>query len=374
MSDAAAQTPAPNTKRKPAFARLIASRGFQRWAARFPLTRGIVRREGEALFDVLAGFTHSQVLMALVQLDVPSRLMGGAQSVRALGLATSVPPDRMQILLRAGAALGLLKSKRGDRYALTRRGAALVGVPGLTQMIAHHDVLYRDLADPAAFFRGQTTPELAGFWPYVFGGDVPEDTAQTYSDLMAQSQILVAEDTLAAVSFDGVSKLMDVGGGTGAFLSAVGQAHAKPDLVLFDLPPVVPAATARFASAGLSARTEVIPGSFREGPLPQGADAISLVRVLYDHADATVSDLLAKCFAALPSGGRLVISEPMRGERQPSRAGDVYFALYTLAMETGRARSRDEIAKLCADAGFSKITKPRAGRPFVTSCLVAEKS
>lgn len=371
MTDAA--LPPSRAPRARGFSRLIASRGFQRWAARFPLTRGIVRREGEALFDILAGFTHSQVLMALVQLDVPQRLMDGPQSLDALALATGVPRPRMLILLRAGVALGLLKQKRRGRYALTRRGAALVGVPGLTQMIAHHDVLYRDLADPAAFFRGETTPELAGFWPYVFGGDVPEAEAQTYSDLMAQSQLLVADDTLAAVSFDGVSRLMDVGGGTGAFLTAVGTAHAQPDLTLFDLPPVVPAATARFARAGLATRTQVIPGSFREGPLPQGADAISLIRVLYDHADETVTDLLAKCFDALPSGGRLIISEPMLGERAPSRAGDVYFALYTLAMQTGRARSRAEIAQLCAQAGFTQIKTPHASRPFVTSCITAQK-
>lgn len=366
-------TSARGKMRLPGMSRLVASRGFQRWAARFPLTRGIVRREGEALFDLLAGFTHSQVLMALVQLDVPQRLFENPQSVNDLAQATGVPPERMEILLRAGAALGLVKQKRRQRYAVTRRGAALVGVPGLTQMIAHHDVLYRDLADPAAFFRGETTPELAAFWPYVFGGDVPAETAQTYSDLMAQSQVLVAEDTLSAVSFDGISKLMDVGGGTGAFLTAVGQAHKAPELTLFDLPPVVPAANARFAQAGLANRTEVIPGSFRDGPLPKGADAISLVRVLYDHEDATVADLLAKCFDALPSGGRLIVSEPMRGENAPTRAGDVYFALYTLAMGTGRARSRAEIAALCVAAGFEQITKPRAGRPFVTSCVTAQK-
>ena len=34
-------------------ARLIASRKFQKWAAQFPITRRLVRREGEALFDLL---------------------------------------------------------------------------------------------------------------------------------------------------------------------------------------------------------------------------------------------------------------------------------------------------------------------------------
>ncbi len=112
---------------------------------------------------------------------------------------------------------------------------------------------------------------------------------------------------------------------------------------------------------------------FRTGPLPEGADAISLIRVLYDHSDETVTDLLAKCYAALPSGGRLIISEPMTGGTHPTRAGDAYFALYTLAMRTGRTRSAYEIKSLCHAAGFEDVKTPAARRPFVTSCVEARK-
>ena len=358
----------------PRLRKLVAARGFQKWAARNFLTRRIVRTEGEALFDLVAGFCHSQVLQALIAFNIPTRLMDGPARADALARQTAVPDDRMLVLLRAGAALGLLKQKRGDRFALTRRGAALVGVPGLQQMIMHHDVLYRDLSDPVAFFRGETQPELAGFWPYVFGGDVEPQDAATYSDLMAQSQLLVADDTLDAVNLSGVSRLMDVGGGTGAFLAQLGARHAGPDLTLFDLPAVVPQAEARFAAAGVSARTTIAPGSFRTDTLPDGADAISLIRVLYDHTDATVAERLAKCFAALPVGGRLIISEPMRGGAKPERAGDAYFALYTLAMGTGKARSAQEGAALCQQAGFSDIQMPKPRRPFVTRCVTAVKN
>ncbi|MBD3665057.1 methyltransferase domain-containing protein [Sulfitobacter sp. TSTF-M16] len=354
-------------------ARLVASRGFQRWAARFPLTRGLVRREGEALFDLLAGFCHSQVLMALVQLEIPEKLMQGAQSAAALARVSDVPEDRMVILLRAGVSLGLLKIRRGGAFALTTRGAALVGVPGLAQMIRHHDVFYRDLADPVAFFRGDVETELAGFWPYVFGGDMAPEVAQTYSDLMAESQVLVAEDTLDSVNLSGARHLMDVGGGTGVFAGSVGKAYPGVELTLFDLPQVADAAHARFAQLGLSERAQVVSGSFRDGALPKGADAISLVRVLYDHADDTVADLLATCFAALPPGGMLLISEPMTGGARPERAGDVYFALYTLAMRTGRARSIEEISDLVSAAGFNVTQTPKPRRVYVTRCLVAQK-
>jgi demethylspheroidene O-methyltransferase len=373
VSDAAPPLPRRGW-RWPSLARIAARPGFQAWAARFPLTQGLVRREGAAMMDLVAGFVHSQTLAALVEFGTLDAILDTPRSTDALARLASVPPDRMAVLLRAAAALGLIRDRRGCWHA-TLRGAALAGVPGLAGMIRHHAVLYRDLADPAAFFRGQTRTELADFWPYVFGAGAAEDPARAarYSALMADSQALVADDTLAAVSLQGVRRLMDVGGGTGAFLTAAGRRWPDLRLRLVDLPAVVPGALSRFADAGLAARAEVMPLSFRDAPLPPGADAVSLVRVLYDHQDDTVRDLLAKVHAALPPGGRVIVSEPMAGARRPDRAGDAYFAPYCLAMTTGRARSSAETGSLLAEAGFTAIRAPRATRPFVTSVIEARR-
>ena len=355
--------------------RLVAKPGFQRWASDFPLTRGRARRDGAALFEVVQGFVKSQVLMALVELDVFRRLRAGPMTSDDLGHALDLPADRMQILLQAGAAMGLLKRKRGNRFGLARQGAALMGVPGLEAMIRHHRAFYRDLEDPVALLRGPDQTELSEFWPYVFGarGDVAPDTARTYSDLMAQSQVLVAQDTLRSTSLKGVNHLLDIGGGTGAFLEAVGTAYPELHMTLFDLPQVVPDASERFAAAGMADRVRIDAGSFREDPLPEGADAISLIRVLYDHADSTVQALLEKVYDALPAGGRLLISEPMGGGANPEASGDVYFAFYTMAMQTGRARSAEEIKSLCRAAGFDNIQSPRPRRAYVTRVLSAVK-
>jgi demethylspheroidene O-methyltransferase len=167
------------------------------------------------------------------------------------------------------------------------------------------------------------------------------------------------------VSLKGVSHLMDVGGGTGAFLRAVAAQYPALRLTLFDLPAVV-------AGAAPLPKLTVHPGSFRDDPLPKGADAISLIRVLYDHADSTVAALLASVRGALPPGGRLVISEPMSGGERPDPATDVYFAVYTLAMQTGRTRSAAEISRMLAAAGFSEIQARSGPRPYVTSIVTAK--
>ncbi|MGR3433359.1 MAG: methyltransferase [Shimia sp.] len=350
--------------------RLAASRRFQRLAARIPGLSQIARAEGAALFDVLAGFVSSQALAGLVELGTLEALSHGPADTATLAARAACPEDRMAILLRAVAAAGIVRLRRGT-WRLTTRGAALLGVPGLVPMIRHHGAFYRDLADPAAFARGEVETELAAFWPYVFGasGAVDPEVTRIYSDLMADSQVLVAEDTLRMVDLSGAGEVLDVGGGTGAFLAALGHAHPRPRLHLFDLPAVVPGAQSRFRAAALEARATITPGSFRDDPLPRGADAITLVRVLYDHAEATVAALLSAAFAALPPGGRIVVSEPMAGHRH----GDTYFALYTLAMRTGRTRTSDEIATLLRAAGFGDVRIPRAPRPFVTSVVQARK-
>jgi demethylspheroidene O-methyltransferase len=371
MTDSHLGAGVPQRRGGPGWAvRLALQPWFHRFCARMPGLRGIARGEGEALFSVVSGFVQSQALLALVELRVLHRLADGPLTTDRLAQLCAVPPDRMAVLAQAGAALRLMRRRR-DGWHLTVRGAAFLTVPGLEAMVRHHPVLYRDLSDPVAFFKGETQPELAGFWPYVFGAGGVADPAlaDRYSRLMADSQGLVADDTLRLVDFRGIGMLMDVGGGTGAFLAAVGRAHPGIRRRLFDLPAVVAGAESR-----LGPGVEVIPGSFRDDPLPQGADAISLIRVLYDHSDTTVAALLRACHDALPPGGKLIVSEPMSGGDRPDPATDVYFTVYTLAMQTGRTRSGEEIATMAQSAGFQIVQPARSLRPFVTSALVAARS
>ncbi|MEM9393898.1 MAG: methyltransferase [Pseudomonadota bacterium] len=348
--------------------RVAGSRGFQSWASAMPGTRRLAKNDGHALFDLVSGFVYSQILRAFVELDLPELLKSQPLPAWRLAARTGMDPRRMEVLCQGAAAIGLLKRTREGEYRLARLGAALPGVPGLSEMIEHHDVLYRDLEDPIAFLKGEGETELARFWPYVFGqaGTNDPDLAARYSRLMTESQALVAEETLRAVKFDGAHRLMDVGGGTGAFLRAVRAQYPDLRLRLFDLPAVL-------EDADLPKGADSEGGSFRTDTLPQGADVISLVRVLYDHTDTTVKALLKNVYDALPAGGQVVISEPMAGGDAPSRAGDAYFAFYTMAMQTGRARSVPQVSELLDLAGFSEVEHRPTYRDFVTSVVVARK-
>jgi len=57
--------------------RMVADPRFQKWAASFPLTRWVARRRARSLFDLCAGFVYTQVLYAVVRLDLIGTLSDG---------------------------------------------------------------------------------------------------------------------------------------------------------------------------------------------------------------------------------------------------------------------------------------------------------
>ncbi|MEM7211042.1 MAG: methyltransferase dimerization domain-containing protein, partial [Pseudomonadota bacterium] len=172
----------------------VASPDFQRWAATSWFTRAFAKRDSERVYDLVAGFVYSQTLLACTELGVLSTLQRGPASARLLAMRHGLPEDRMSALCQAAASVGLMARRRDGSYRLGRLGAAVIGVPGLEQMIRHHKVFYRDISDPVALLRGETDPELSHFWPYVMGADraANAETAAEYSALMATSQVLVA--------------------------------------------------------------------------------------------------------------------------------------------------------------------------------------
>lgn len=353
--------------------RLVSSPGFQRFAARFPLTRPVAERQSRAVFDLCAGFVYSQVLAAVVELGILPRLAERPHDTAELAAATKLEPAAMERLLRAAQALGLVSRRQGGRHGLGMKGAALLGNPGAMRMIEHHRILYRDLADPVALLRGEHTGTgLGAFWPYAAGErEETGGTVSAYSALMADSLSLVVEDVLDAFPFVRHRRMLDIGGGTGRFAIAVTQRVPGIAATVLDLPGVIAETRERLAAEPQAARLSALAGDAIAGPIPGGADLVTLIRVLHDHDDPEAMAILRNIRAALPPGGTLLIAEPMGGIRGAEAMADAYFGFYLLAMGSGRARRPQEIRQMLEQAGFHDIRPLRTRRPLLTSAIEA---
>lgn len=359
---------------------LISNPSFQRWAASFPLTRLIAERQSAALFDICSGFVYSQVLLACVRLDLFAKLAEGPKPCASLADELELSIDATQRLLRAAAALNLANELSGERYTLGDLGAAMIADPSIGAFVEHHSLLYSDLNDPVALLRGNVSTKLAAFWPYASQkpGDPPPVAADPqayarYSELMAQSQVLIAEDILDAFAPTGRRRWLDVGGGEGVFVGALAELAPEVEANLFDLPQVTVRARASLQKRGMLSRVTIHEGDFFSDPLPQGADVVSLIRVLHDHDDDSARALLTRIHAAMEPGGTLLIAEPMAGARGPERVGDAYFNFYLLAMGHGRIRNMAEFTTLLEGAGFGEVRALASRRPMLANILVAQR-
>jgi len=360
--------------------RLLASPVFQRRAAAFALTRPVARRHARDLFDLVAGFVYSQVLLACVQLRVFDLLAEGPQTLEHLARRLALPLDAAQRLLDAAVSLRLLEQRSGQRYGLGELGAPMVGNAAVAAMVEHHAALYADLADPVRLLRASKQERshnaLARYWAYDEAGSrgVADERVSTYSALMAASQPLVADQILDAYALQQHQCVLDVGGGDGRFLVAAARRAPSLRLMLADLPAVAEQARSRFQAAGIAQRASVFGLDFLSDALPTGADIASLVRVLHDHDDEAAMTILRAVHAALPAGGTLLLAEPMAGTPGAEAMGDAYFGFYLHAMGRGRPRRMAEQRAMLNAAGFESVRAVPTHLPLQTQLLVARRA
>ena len=356
---------------------MAASPGFQRWAGSFFLTRFIARRHARELFDLCSGFVYSQVLYACVQLNLFGKLRNGPLSMAEIAVAISLPLEGTERLVQAAGSLDLLEMTQDGRWRVTVNGASIAPNTGLEKLIEHNQLLYRDLLDPVAMLRDPRRSEtaIAAYFPYGEAGrpeDVDPIAAARYSDLMAATVPPLAEEVVDAYPVARHRKLLDVGGGIGAFLTLMGEHAPNLELMLFDLPAVAAHARAQLDKNGMANRAVVYDGNFQSDPLPTGADLISLVRVLLDHGDAVALTVLRRAREALEPGGTLLVVEPFSGIRGAERVGAAYFGLYLFAMGRGRARTIAQHQALLRAAGFSRTRIVPTRYPVHTGILAAQ--
>lgn len=355
--------------------RVLGDPGFQRFAARFPLTRPIVRSKARMMFDRVTGFTYSQVIAACIEVGLLDLLVDGARDLADIADRVAIPLDGTDRLLRAAASIGLAERVAPDRWALGAEGAALRGNHGIAEMVMHHRLLYADLADPVAMLRrGPGGGQLSNYWTYAESvGQGDGEQVEAYSGLMAASQPLIATHVIDSYPFSRHRQMLDVGGGQGAFIAAVADRMPDMALALFDLPAVGQRARHALNCAGHGARVTIHGGNFLSDALPSGYDLITLIRVLHDHDDTPALQLLRNIHAALPPRGRLLIAEPMAETPGAETAGDGYFGMYLWAMGSGRPRSMNEIAGMLRTAGFSSSRPVSTPLPLTVSAIVAQR-
>ena len=350
--------------------RVLANQKFQKWAAKMPLVRRIASQKAVELHHLTAGFVYTQTLTAVIQSNLLAVLQGRIETTKSVAAMCGLSPQAAFTLLTASRALKLTDEVTPGHWMVGELGASVLGNPAVADMVRHHAVLYRDLADPLAILRHRENTGLRNYWSYVPGGTRLEESHREYSRLMSSSLALIADHILDSYPLKDYASLIDVAGGTGQFARVVKQRYPELSTTVLDLPEVVSEAKA------LSTPNDIrfVATDMFHSPLPENSELFSLIRVLHDHDDEPVKQLLSRLHSALRPGGHLLIAEPMTGTAGAESIGDTYFSFYLWAMGSGRPRTAKELEAMCLAAGFTRIREFKTPIPALTRLLVAEKS
>ncbi|MEU7688222.1 methyltransferase [Streptomyces spectabilis] len=328
------------------------------------------------LMRLVSGFWAAKTLAAAVELDLFSHFAraGGATQSQAARLLR-LEPRATDILLSACAGLGLL-SKDGEVYHNTELSDRFLvrGHPyyfgGFVRMIdvrnypawlrvaealrSNRPVTW-DPSEQSSIFVGEDPVLLDTFWEGMYCLSIT--TARVFAECVPLEQS---------------RRLLDVGGGGGAYTIELCRRYPDLHTAVYDLPLVSDITMKKVKKAGLTDRIKMIPGDFFSDPaLPTGYDTLLLSMVLHDWSEAECQTIIGKCRAALPPGGTLAITELFVDDDKSGPLDATLMGMNMLVETIGRNYTRAEYRRWLDKAGFAEVTAIDFNAPATNGALLA---
>ncbi len=179
-----------------------------------------------------------------------------------------------------------------------------------------------------------------------------------FIEAMHYRAVKTSAKVIARLDLAGVSRVLDVGGGSGAY--AMGFVNACPDITVtvFDLPDVVPLTGKYIDESGMTGRIEIIEGDYHIDEFGKGFDLVFLSAIIHSNSPEQNLSLIEKGANALNRGGQIVIVDFIMDE---DRCGPFFSTLFALNMvvntESGDTYTESEVKNWLVQAGCSDIRR-----------------
>jgi len=191
-------------------------------------------------------------------------------------------------------------------------------------------------------------------------GEMDPVFARTITDYMHCHSMASAVGLAQSCDFSSINKLMDVGGGSGCYASAIANRNTQMLATIMELPPVCRVAEDYIVKAGVSDRvnTQAV-DMFRED-WPTGFDAHFFANVFHDWSFDTCQELANKSFAALEPGGRICLQEMLLDESGDTPRPAVAFSFLMTWGTKGQQFTFNQLKTILDKAGFTNIRAQRS--------------
>jgi len=321
----------------------------------------------DELNALVRGFQPSRVVLTAVEIDLFSAVGDGA-SAAEVASRLQTHPRATEALLNALVALGLLE-KQDERFG-NGDWAALYLCAG-----AAHDSRAALMHSVHLWPRWSTLTECVRKGTAVAFDEMAgrsQDWTEAFIAAMHKGATARAQPVVAALELEGVRRVLDLGGGSGAYAMAFTRARPEIEVTVFDLPTVTPLTRRYVADSGVQGRIHTLDGDLRTDSYGSGYDLVFISAICHMNGPGENLDMLRKVKDALNPGGRVVIQDFILNEEKTAPTFAALFALNMLVgTREGSAYSDAEYANWLAEAGFGDVN--RVALPGPTDLMVAVK-
>jgi ubiquinone/menaquinone biosynthesis C-methylase UbiE len=319
----------------------------------------------EPIFKVASGFMAAKHLFIANEIGLFDQLAGGPASLDDLARRTDVARARVRIIADAMVSLGFLE-RDGDAYRNSPVAAAFL-CDGTTADMRpflrfwnHLSYpMWTKLEDAVRTGEAQTTLNLS------------DDLQRIFSEGVEAIQAVPSQALPAAYDFTRHNRMLDIGGGTGSWLSAVLDRYGDLEGTLFELPSAAAVARRNLSAVGSAERLEVVDGDFFTDTLPEGHDVVLVANVMHLFSPESNQALLRSARQSVPDGARLLLADFWTDETHTDPPFAALMAAeFLMFTGEGDVYSEQEARAWLEETGWQTLEhKPLAGPQ---SLIVAE--
>jgi hypothetical protein len=323
------------------------------------------------MWDIWLSMNQLPSLAVAEELGIFAALAVAPADARSLAERLTLNRRATDVMLRMLAALGLL-AVRGDSYEPTESARTYL----LPQSPYYWGPLLRTLgvvpqqhaallaalraADDRAASVGVATaaqPKAAGEQPSDDWerGQIDPAQAEIITQIMHCHSLPAAVGVARNGDFAGVTRLLDVGGGSGCFAVAIAQQLPSVRCTVMELPAVCECARRYIAEGGVADRVDTAAVDMFRHAWPRGYDGIFFSNVFHDWDEGTNRALAARAYDALPPGGRVFVHEMLLADDGSGPVTTASFSLFMLLGTQGRQYSGSEVREILEAAGFGEV-------------------
>jgi (2Fe-2S) ferredoxin/predicted O-methyltransferase YrrM len=309
---------------------------------------------GQLPDDLLAkirGFQESRAILTALELNLFTAIGQGAAAAEvARRLNTAARSTEM--LLNALAAMELLYKSDG-KFSNSPVAARFFtdSSPDNTRPAMMHMVnMWTRWSTLTEAVRAGTSVIERRAWS--------QESAHAFISCMDHNARERAPHILRTVGAERVRRILDLGGGSGAYSIAFARANPQVRAEILDLPEILELTSRYIQQARLSDRVTTRPGDMLTADFGQGYDLVLLFAICHMFSEQQNQVLFKRAHAALAPGGRLVVQDFIL---EPNKISPRIAALFSLNMlvgtTSGASYSAPEYETWLRSAGFTEVAR-----------------